>query len=113
MADAAADACAEISVVSVACLEAEKWSAIAYNIAVRLAVIEAEVREFCPKGEWVQTQGMPEMEALTEEERVQRLQFAIEAKRHELRREGNFVHCIRCRPRKSCLTMENEPKRNV
>ena len=42
LADAGADACAENLVQHLACVEAEKWLGIAFSIARRLAIIEAE-----------------------------------------------------------------------
>ena len=48
LADAAADACAELAVNTLAVQEYEKWSAIAYLIAMRLAVLQVEVDENTP-----------------------------------------------------------------
>ena len=48
LADAAADAAAELSVNTLAVQECERWSSIAFLIAMRLAVLQAEADETIP-----------------------------------------------------------------
>ena len=106
LADAAADASTELMVEPLACQEAEKWEGVAYNVAMRLAAIEAEVWAKTPLTEWVRLEDIPEPEPPDEEQLAAELRRGIQAQGHELRVKTHFAHCTRCRCRKKIKNME-------
>ena len=100
LADAAADCAAEIEVQGKPCAEVEMWAGVTYNIALRLAHIEAEVWEKTPKLEWVKTQVYHQGKLDQQETLEEHLKEGIRARGHELRWENAYIHCTRCRLRK-------------
>ena len=99
-ADAAADTAAELLISHLEGSEAETWAAITFKVALRLAILEAEVWDRTPQLEWVRIDHRASSLKDAEQFALE-LRRGIESQGHELRTKGHFVHCTRCRRWKS------------
>ena len=106
-ADAGADYMAQHLVDPLAAEAAERWAKVAYLVAKRLAVIEAEVAEATPQHEWVQVKAVEHSSPPTApdlEECMAQTRRRIAEQGHHLRRGRTFTRCVRCQARRGNRT---------
>ena len=99
LAYAAADAKAAVQVDHMVAKEVEKCEGIAYLVAQRLAVLEAEHKESLPKEVEISANGTRFPAPASPEEQIAALRRTLQATGHKLVRSGAHVKRLNCRQR--------------
>ena len=101
LADASAEVSAWMNLNTLHEQELSKWESIQYCVALRLAIIEAEVWEYTPKRVLIEAEDVPLPEVPSVDEEIRKLHSQIRARGHILAVKNKFIVCQLCRRRRA------------